>query len=274
MKVKFLVLAGVAVAAVGFSRQVQANIVASTVAPTSWSGTPVYQTGAIPTSDSGGTTNDNGGWGGTGTGIGINGQGALAQLFEVTSAGTLSSAELTMAGSAATFNVELYDLGAPPAGYQSTPGNAAAVTALSGVNSGFISVNGGAYNAAPNLLASGDQFTFNGTATNTLQILSFQGADSGISLATGQLYMLSLDPVSNSAAAGAYWQRGGVPVAAYNTGEGLSADGNTAFQQFEGKTSVRDLDTAITESVPEPATLGLAAMTSVGLLIRRRRQNV
>jgi hypothetical protein len=278
MNKKIVVLAVAGAAAAGLTQAAHAqNIVGSTTASTAWaSGTAVYQTGTTPTNGNGGTTQDNAGWGGTGTGVGINGQGSLGMLFEVNQTGTLSTAQLTMAGSAATFNVELYNLGAIPSGYPAATIGNVAVTSLSGVNSGFVSINGGAFNPAPNLLQAGDQFTFNGVPTgNTLQVLTFQNLDAGISLNPADLYMLALDPQSNSGAANTWWQRGGVPIAGFNeTGQGMSSDGNSAYQNFEGKgvsAGVRDMDLNITESVPEPATLGLLGMASLGLAFRRRK---
>ncbi len=257
------VLAAATIAAVGLSQSAQANIVGSTTPATSWLGTPVYQTGVGPTTDSGGTTNDNDNWGSPANTNGTGGFGALAQAFEVSTSGTLTTAELTMAGSPATFNVELYNLGAAPAGFQSAPGNAAAITQINGVG------QGGA--GGVNLLASGDQFTYAGVATgDNVEVLTFQGADAGVSLVAGNLYVLSIDPTAS--ADNTWWQRGGVPVAAFNTGEGLNADGVNGLQNFESKSSVRDLDTAITVSVPEPASFGLLAMTGLGVMARRRRR--
>lgn len=271
MKMKFAALAGAAVAGLGFIQAANAqNIAGSTSSTSSWVGTPVFQTGAGPTTDSGGTTNDNDSWGGNSNGA--NGFGALGMLFEVTTSGTLGTAQLGMAGAAATFNVELYNLGTPPSGYQAASGSPAVVTGISGVGSGFISVNGGAYNAAPDLLQAGDTFTYNGVgAGDDLEVLTFQNADASVPLIAGDLYMLSLDPTAN--ADGTWWQRGGLPAAAYNTGEGINTDGAGVFQQFESKSSVRDFDLAITEApVPEPATFGLIGIASLGLLARRRRQ--
>jgi hypothetical protein len=242
----------------GLSQQVQASVVGSTTSTASWVGTPVYQTGAAPTTDSGGTTTDNDNWGGNANGTG--GFGALAQAFEVTSAGALSTAQITMAGGPGiTFNVELYNLGTAPAGYQAASGNPPTITQINGV--------GGA--GSPNLLSAGDQFTYGGTATQNVEVLTFGGADASVTLTPGNVYVLSLDPTAN--ADGVWWVRGGLPVAAYNTGEGMNADGVNGLGNFEGKTSVRDLDSAITVSVPEPASIGLLAITGLGMMARRRR---
>ena len=252
---------GAAVLVMGLSRPIQASIIGSTASTASWTGTPVYQTGVGPTTDSGGTSQDNDNWGGNANGTG--GFGALAQAFEVTTAGTLATAQLTMAGSAATFNVELYNLGTPPAGYQAAPGSAPTISQINNV--------GGGGSGGTNLLQSGDQITYNGVATGqNVQIMTFGGADASVSLVPNNLYVLSLDPTAN--ADNTWWVRGGVPVAAYNTGEGLNADGVAGLQAFEGKSSVRDFDLAVTETaVPEPATIGLFGMACLGLISRRRR---
>jgi hypothetical protein len=262
MRKKFIVAAGAAIAVMGLSLSAQAqNIVVSTAAATSWPVSPlVYQTGAGPTTDSGGTTNDNDSWGGNADGV--NGFGALAQIFEPTASGTLATAQLTMAGSAQTFGVELYNLGTPPAGYQAASGSAPTITQLN-------DVGGTSY---PNLLASGDQVAYPGVASGeNVMTLTFQNADANVPLIAGDLYALSLDPTSN--ADGTWWQRGGLPSANYNTGEGLNADGVDGLQNFEGKTSVRDFDLGITETaVPEPASIGLIGMACVGLVSRRRHR--
>jgi hypothetical protein len=255
------VLATAVVAAMGLSQAARASVVGSTTSTAAWTGpgTLVFQTGAAPTTDSGGTTTDNDNWGGNANGTA--GFGALAEAFEVTSAGTLTTAQMTMAGGPGiTFNVELYNLGTAPAGYQAAPGSAPTITQINGV--------GGA--GSPNLLAAGDQFTYNGTSGQNVEVLTFGGADAGVTLTPGNVYVLSLDPTAN--ADSVWWVRGGIPVAAYNTGEGMNADGVNGLGNFEGKTSVRDLDSAITVSVPEPASIGLLAVTGLEIMGRRRRQ--
>jgi MYXO-CTERM domain-containing protein len=202
---------------------------------------------------------DNDNWGGNANGA--NGFGALAQAFELNSAGTLANVQMAFAGSEATFNVELYDLGTVPAGYQAAPGNAPTITQINKVGLGGA---GGV-----NLLQSGDSFTFYGVASNqTLQTLTFGDGDANVQLVTGELYVLSLDPKAN--ADNTWWDRGGIPVAAYNTGEGLNADGVDGLQNFEGKTNVRDFDLAVDVlPVPEPSTWAMAAM-GIGALVGRR----
>lgn len=260
-----------ALAVMGISRLAQAqNIVASGSSSnaTSWTGTPVYETGDTPVDQSGGTTNDNDSWGGNANGSG--GFGALAQMFEVTTPGTLATAQLTMAGATATFNVELYDEGPVPAGYQAASGSTPTITQINNVGNVAPSDTPPTITGGTNLLKSGDGFTYTAVAsTNNLETLTFQGADANVQLVTGELYMLSLDPTAN--ADSTWWVRGGLPTAAYNTGEGLNADGVAGLQDFEGKTSVRDFDLGITEAaVPEPATLGLLGIGCLGLLKRRR----
>jgi hypothetical protein len=254
--------------ALGATAQAQ-NIVGSTSSDSAWTGTLVFQTGATPQGVSGGATADNDSWGGNANGV--NGFGALAEAFEVTASGTLGSAELDMSGSASTFGVELYNMGAAPANWASaTAGSAPTITQYNNLGGAVGSFSGATGTGGLNLLHAGDQFTFAGTGSTTLETLTFQGADSGVSLIAGDVYVLSLDPTAN--ADGTWWLRGGVPVAGYNTGEGLNADGVAGMQNFEGKTSIRDFDLAIT-TVPEPASMalfGLGALVST-FAIRRRK---
>jgi PEP-CTERM motif len=271
MRGTIAILAATAVAALGLSRQVQANIVGDTTitSTSNWAGTPVSETGAQPTTGSGGTSQDNDSWGGNANGL--NGFGALAQAFEVTTSGTLATAQLVMAGSPQTFNVELYNFGPAPAGYQAAPNSAPFITQINGVGNATSQINSQAFAAAPNLLQTGDTTAYGGAASGAqnVDVLTFEGADASVPLVAGNLYVLSLDPTTN--ADGTWWVRGGVPIAAFNTGEGLNADGSGGLQAFEGKSSVRDFDLGVTESVPEPATLGLIGVASLSLLARRRR---
>lgn len=244
-------------AVVSLSHSLQAqDITGSTSSVSSWNGSPTVLTGPTPQTGDGGSTQDNDSWGGNANGTG--GFGALGETFELSSAGTLENIQLVLNGSAATFNVELYDLGPYPSGYPSTPQQ---LNDLGG--------SGGA-----DLLQLGDSFTFNGTASPTLETLTFGGADGSLQLAAGELYMVSLDP-TGADADGTWWQRGGVPTDAYSTGMAYNADGVDGMQNFEGKTGsgltgVRDLDMAVTV-VPEPSTLGLFSMGGLAWLMRRRK---
>jgi hypothetical protein len=128
--------------------------------------------------------------------------------------------------------------------------------------------------AANNLLSTGDTFTLGSSANVSLVTLTFGGADATQVLSPGNVYLLSLDPTS-AAGGTTFWLRGGFTDAAYNTGEGMNTDSSSnalAYQNFEGKTTIRDFDTAVTE-VPEPSSL---AVISVGALlgtsrVRRRK---
>jgi hypothetical protein len=267
MKTHIKTLAVLSALALATSVQAQ-NIIGSTSSTASWLGTPVFQTGATPQSDSGGTTQDNDSWGGNANGTGS--FGALAEAFVVTSSGTLGSVEMVMAGAAATFNVELYNMGAAPANWPSaTVGGAATITQYNNLGGMAGSFSAPTATGGLNLLQAGDQLAFGGTGSSTLQILTFGGADANVSLIAGDVYVLSLDPTAN--ADSTWWQRGGVPVAAYNTGEGLNADGVAGMQQFEGKSSIRNFDTAVTLAVPEPASMTLLGLGVLAILIRRRQ---
>jgi len=266
MKTHIKTLAILTALALATSVQAQ-NIVGSTSSTSSWLGAPVYQTGLAPTTDSGGTSQDNDNWGGNANGTDT--FGALGQAFVVTTSGTLQNVQLVLAGAAATFNVELYNMGAAPASWPSaTVGGAATITQYNNLGGTTGSFSGSTGTGGLNLLQAGDQFTYNGASGQTLQTLTFQNLDAGVSLIAGNVYILSLDPTAN--ADGTWWVRGGVPVAAYNTGEGLNADGVAGMQNFEGKTSIRDFDTAVTLAVPEPASMTLMGLGVLAILIRRR----
>lgn len=257
----------------GFAHQVQGQAYvysAYTQSVSSWgSGTQAYATGATPTGGSGGTTQDNDSWGGNANGTA--GFGALGQAFTVTQSGVLSTAQLVLAGAAASFNVELYDLGPTPAGWQAASGSAPTIAQFNNLGAPVAAQSGTSLNGGPNLLLAASGFTYNGASGQTLQILNFVGgSDPTVNLVTGQLYMLSLDPTANADTT--WWARGGLPVSAYNTGEGANADGVAGMQDFEGKSSVRDFDLAITEQVPvpEPSTIALGVMGAASFLLRRR----
>jgi PEP-CTERM motif len=256
--VRCSVIAAVASGSSLMTQSVKAAIVGSTSSDSSWAaGTLAFETGAAPQTGSGGATEDNNSWGGNANGV--NGFGALAEAFEPSVSGTLTAAQLDFAGAAATFNVEIYNYGPAPANWASaTAGSAPTVTQLNNVPVNY-----------PNLLAAGDQFTFNGTGGTTLQTLTFTGADASVSLVAGDVYVLSLDPTA--AADSTWWVRGGTPIAAFNTGEGFNADGVAGLGNFEGKTSIRDFDTAVAVTVPEPTSIGLLGLAAAGLLGRRRK---
>ncbi len=267
-----------AIAAMGLAQSVHAQAagdITESQAPvgSSWSGTPGYQTGPGPTTGSGGTSQDNDSWGGNA--YGTAGFGALGQSFEVTTAGTLSSVQLVMSGAAATYNVELYDLGAYPAsGYPTVPQQ---INSLGNGGSGGANLLAWTFNAGT-YTSTYDQFTFYGAGSGVqdLVTLTFGNLDGNVQLQAGELYMLSLDPTAN--ADNTWWVRGGVPVSAYNTGMGYNEDGNYGMQNFEGKSGsgnpnsgLRDFDTAV-DVVPEPCTMTLLGLGAVALTSLRRRK--
>jgi hypothetical protein len=234
----------------------------------SWAITPSVSTGPAPTTGNGGTSQDNDNWGGTA--YGTAGFGALGQTFELSSPGTLSSIQLVMAGSAATFNVELYDLGPYPAsGY---PNTGLQINSLGNGGSGGANLLAWTY-AAGSYASTYDQFTFYGASGQDLVTLNFGNLDANVQLSASELYMLSLDPTAS--ASGTWWVRGGATsTGQYNTGEAYNEDGNYGMQNFEGKTGgqsgVRDLDTAIS-TVPEPCTMALLSLGALAWTSLRRR---
>jgi hypothetical protein len=236
----------------------------------SWNITPSVSTGPAPTTGNGGTSQDNDSWGGNANGTA--GFGALAQTFELSAPGTLSSVQLVLAGSPATFNVELYDLGPYPAsGYPNT-GQQINSIGNNGGGSGIQNLLSWTY--IPGTYTSTyDQFTFNGASGQDLVTLSFGNLDGNIQLAAGELYMLSLDPTAN--ADNTWWVRGGTAsTGPYNTGEGYNADGSYGLQNFEGKTGgqsgIRDFDLGV-DVVPEPSTMALLGMGAFAWSFVRRQ---
>jgi len=261
-------LATLGVAAFCLSVQAQ-NLTLSTSSTGSWLGTPVFLTGSTPTGGSGGTTQDNDSWGGNANGTG--GFGALAMAFTVSSSGTAANFQMVFAGAAANFNVELYDMGATPSGYPGTVGGAAPITQINNIGGAPPSGTLPTLSGGVNLLQAGDNVAFGGTGGTTLLTLTLGGADSNVQLNTGELYVLSLDPTGANAD-NTWWDRGGVPITGYNTGEGLNADGMAGLQNFEGKSSIRDFDLGVDE-VPEPSTMALLGLGGVwGAFILRRKQ--
>ncbi len=236
----------------------------------SWGITPSVSTGPAPTTGNGGTSQDNDSWGGNANGTA--GSGALAQTFELSSPGTLSSVQLVMSGAPATFNVELYDLGPYPAsGY---PNTGQQINSIGNGGSGGANLLQWTY--MPGTYTSTyDQFAFNGAGSGVqdLVTLTFGNLDGNIQLAAGELYMLSLDPTAN--ADSTWWVRGGTAsTGVYNTGEGYNADGNYGMQNFEGKmggqSGIRDFDFGA-DTVPEPSTMALLGVGAFAWRFMRRQ---
>jgi hypothetical protein len=266
----------------GFAHRVQGQAYiyslysSQTSTVSSWgAGTIGYETGATPEGGSGGTTQDNDSWGGNAHGN--NGFGALGQAFVVSQSGTLSTAQLIMAGNTQAFSVELYDLGPAPGNFPSgSPlgsgaGGAPSITQVNALTTPVAAPSGTSLNGGPNLITS-TAFTFGPAASQDLVTLNFGAAlNAPVNLTAGELYMLSLDPLGGTAD-NTWWDRGGLPVAGFNTGEGFNADGVDGMQNFEGKSSIRDFDLAITETVatPEPSTIALGVIGASSFLFRRR----
>ncbi|MGD0745574.1 MAG: PEP-CTERM sorting domain-containing protein [Verrucomicrobiota bacterium] len=249
-------------AIMALSMSVQASIFTSSSSISNWVGAPQFLTGAAPTTDSGGTSQDNDNWGGVAGGV--NGFGSLAETFVLGQAGQLQNIQMVFAGSPMTFSISLYDLGSALGGYPAVPGQMNFVpTTLS--------------RSQVDLLAAGDQFTYYGTSGQTLYTLT---TGENVSLLANEVYAIALDPTAS--ASGTWWVRGGTPSASYSIGEGWNADSATyayAYQNFEGKAGpysagARNFDTAVTvSSVPEPTVMGLmgTGIALGGMLIRRRK---
>lgn len=260
MKINKTLTVFTSILALALTSQAQNDIsAAQTTTISSWTGTQAFETGSTPEGNSGGSTADNDNWGGNANGTA--GNGALGESFELSAAGNLSSVELILSGATATFNVELYDLGtASSLNYPGTVGGAAPITQENALGS-----------SEPNLLSTADQFTYTTAASAVLETLTFSGADANVTLQTGEVYLLSLDPTAASDST--WWLRGAVPVAGYNNGEGFNADGVAGMQNFEGKTSIRNFDTAVeVTTAPEPASLALLGLGGLAgaFMIRRK----
>ena len=239
--IQTLIFCGGLLAATTFTPAVYASVSETDGLGTSWLGTPTFETAASPTTFT--TAEGNFGTGGTA------GNGALAQSFELSSGGTLSTLQLYLAGSAITYKVELFDLGAYPAsGYPSTTASFTPGT-------------------ANDLLTAGDSFTYNGGAGGASSIaqLTFSGADASITLLPGELYALEIDPTT--AATASQWVRDGVQTV---NGQAYRGAGTTTGA-LNG--AIRDFGFAATVTpVPEPTSLALlgGALAAAGFIRRRK----
>lgn len=246
---------------------VQAGPVGATASSTTaWSsGTIAFETGAAPTTGSGGTSQDNDNWGATGApGSGSGAFGSLAETFTVSTAGTLNSVQVVMAGSSETFDINLYDLGS--------------VASFNAGTAGVYPIVPAQLNFGDDLLNTSDQFAYAANTGQNLYTLSL--GSEGINLQTGEVYAFTLDPTDSSASS-VWWVRGGTPNASYGNGEGWNTDSASygfAYQNFEGKAGPyssggRSFDMAVTVSpIPEPTSLALLGMGALaGAMVIRRR---
>jgi len=224
-----------------FGTAVNAGVSSADGLGTSWLGTPTYVTYANPNplNNPNGAFVSEGNWG----------SGGLAQGFTLSTGGTLSDIQVTLAGVARTFNIFLYDLG-PASGYVQngsatfTPG-----TTLFSSMSLQVTYNAGA-----------------GGAQNVMQ-MTFSGADA-VSLLPNQYYafvMQPTTPISNDT----FWTRGG---ATPNPGGQAYRLGQFSAGQYGALNGgVREMGFAVTV-VPEPSTVALTGLALSGLFMMRRRR--
>jgi len=266
---KTSITAAAVLSTLAWASSVEAGPVAASASSTSsWTaGTLAFQTGAAPTTGSGGTSQDNDNWGGGAAGSGSGGFGSLAETFTVSTSGALSSIQVVMAGGSENFNIALYDLGTVTAfgTYPAVPGQANFVPTTSS-------------QSQVDLLNTSDQFAYAANTGQNLYTLTF---GENVTLASGELYAFAMDPTDANAAAGTWWVRGGTPNASYGNGEGWNTDSSSyayAYQNFEGKSGPyssggRSFDMAVTETaVPEPSTLAFTSLGSLASLILFRRK--
>lgn len=211
-----------------------------------WAGTPSFQTVAAPTFAAA-----EGNFGGTGN----NG---LGQTFSLSSAGTLSSIQIGMAGApGTTYGVALYDLG-PVSGNPLLPPATSASTTV-----------------GANLLSTGfatTSFTLGAFTGSQVANFAFTGADA-ISLSAGEYYMFVLMTGTASTSTSALqWTRGGGAGASFTGGQFFRANsGSTGFGAING--AIRQGDFALTATAaPEPSSMALAGLAAASMVIFRRRK--
>lgn len=200
-----------------------------------WQGTPTYKNyNTTPlNSGTGGAFVNETSWG---TGL------SLMNTFALGTGGNLASIQLLLAGSATTYNLELFDMG--PSYTQS-----ASSFAISGLTS----------------IYSTTGITFSGVAGVTK--IDFTGLDS-VSLAAGN-YGLALTKQSGSDLG---WARGGADTFA---GDMLYRSDATSYGPINGSGApYRHAALAVTViPVPEPTTLALAVTGLASLFMVRRSKN-
>jgi hypothetical protein len=251
-KIRTFAICGGILAAAGLNTSVQAAISEAENNGITWLGTPTYLVAAGATAASFTVAENNYNAGGAG---GAGGFGALSQSFTLSSgqAGTLSSIQLVLSGSANTFDVELIDLGAyPVSGYPATSAS---------------------YNPTSlgSILSAGAKFTYAGTAGNNANVvqLTFSGADA-VNLNAGELYAFQIDPTT-APATQTVWFRANLGGLGQEYRMNQFTSGSGVMGALNGAT--RDASFALTIApAPEPTTLALAGLGGLASLVALRRK--
>ncbi|MFO1478029.1 MAG: PEP-CTERM sorting domain-containing protein [Verrucomicrobiota bacterium] len=229
--------------ALALGASAQASVTEADGLGSSWLGTPTFTTMASPTTAT--TAEGNYGSGGSGS------HGGLAQTFVNTTAGTLSSVQLSMGGSAgAAFNIFLYDLGSA---------------------TGYAPTTSASFDPSTktDLFSSGLSFTYGGGAGGAQSVvqLTFAGADA-VSLLSNELYAFAIEP---STATAAQWYRGGSTT--FTGGQLYRLGQFTAGYYGAINGGIRDAAFAATVVVPEPSSIALLGLGAAAFAGRIRRKN-
>jgi hypothetical protein len=233
--------------AVAMTASVQAGVTEADGLGSSWLGSPQWMSVTSPTL---GTSAENG-FGSAGTTGSSGGLGGLGQSFVNSTAGTLSSIQLSMGGSSGhSFNIFLYDLGS--AGSY-TPATSATFTPGS----------------LTDLLSPTASFTYGGGASGGQSVvqLSFSGSDAP-SLTAGELYGFTIEPTVSGTQPSLY--RGGTTSFTLGQAYRYAQFSSGNYGAING--AIRDFDMAVTvNAVPEPSSIALIGLGLAGLVIRSRK---